>query len=101
MRQITVRHIDEKINVPYSLIVYPLYNRIFKVLKEKGTGFCHCGLKESWKAHRLCLTHRNQLQNQLESRVQYYEINGQRQGSTDTIWIVLPVENRKKLIISL
>ena len=24
-------------------------------------GYCHCGLKESWKENRLCQTHRNHL----------------------------------------
>jgi len=50
----------------------------FKELKAKRRGICHCGLKESFKRDRLCLSHKNELQNMIESRVQYYEINGHR-----------------------
>ena len=53
---------------------------IFKEMKEKRQSFCHCGLKESWKGDRLCMSHKNELQNIVESRVQYYTINGHRIG---------------------
>ena len=61
------RHHDFKVEFRFRTLMLRIFF-FLQELKAKRRGICHCGLKESFKRDRLCLSHKNELQNMIESR---------------------------------